>query len=161
MTMGATLIIPALLALLLIVAAVCDLRWRIIPNRLNAVIALAAPCGWWASGLALWPDVAMQVGVATGIFAAFVALFAVGGIGGGDVKMIGALALWIDYRLITSLLLVMAIIGGIIAAAMLIQRKWTGAKDIAEVPYGVAIAIAGIWALHQQYINHLPLIPAA
>ena len=161
MNLGPSMILPALLAVSLVVAAGFDLRWRIIPNSLNAAIALAAPVGWWAAGMALWPDAAMQLGVAFAVFAAFVGLFALGGIGGGDVKLIGALALWIDYRLILSLLLVMAIVGGVIAAVMLVQRKWTGATDIAEVPYGVAIAAAGLWALHQQYINHWPLIPAA
>lgn len=161
MLSGHFLLIPALLALMLLVAAGYDLRWRIIPNWLNAAIALTAPLGWWLAGLGFWPDIALQVGVALAVFGAFVALFAIGGIGGGDVKMIGALALWIDYRLMLSLLLIMAIVGGIIAAVMLVHRRMTGATDLAEVPYGVAIAAAGLWALHEQYINHFPPIAAA
>ena len=149
----------ALLGAMLIAAAICDLRHRIIPNRLNLIIALTAPIAWWWSGLALWPDVAWQVGAAAAVFTAFAGLFFIGGIGGGDVKMIGALALWIDVRLLLSLLLVMAVVGGGIAGFMLIRNKLGKAEQNPEVPYGVAIAVAGFWALHQQYINHLPYIP--
>jgi prepilin peptidase CpaA len=152
-------IVAALLGVLLVIAAVFDLRERIIPNRLNLAIALLAPLAWWAQGLALWPDIALQIGVAALIFALFIGLFAIGGIGGGDVKMIGALALWIDAGLIVDLLMIMALVGGVIAGGMLIYRKMRKTTDKAEVPYGVAIAIAGLWAVHQQYLNHFPIIP--
>lgn len=153
-----SIIAAALLAALLIAAAVFDLRARIIPNRLNLAIALLAPLGWWAAGLSPWPDIALQVGVAVAVFAAFTLLFALGGMGGGDVKMIGALALWIRWDLLLSLLMVMAIVGGVIAAAMLLRRRLSDAPQNPELPYGVAIAVAGLWALHQQYLNHLPLM---
>lgn len=149
-----------LLCVLLLIAAGYDLKSRIIPNWLNLMIALTAPIAWWAQGLALWPDIAWQLGSAVIVFAAFAALFAIGGIGGGDVKMVGALALWIDARLILSLLLVMALVGGVIAAAMLLHQKLGKSTATPEVPYGVAIAFAGFWALHQQFINHFPPIPA-
>ena len=142
------------LALLLITAAVSDLRHREIPNWLNLTIALGAPLFWWAHGLALWPDVTVQIGAAFAVFAVFFALFAFGAIGGGDVKMIGALALWIDASLLLPLLQIMALVGG-----MLIHKKLRKSENIPEVPYGVAIAIAGFWAIHQQYINHFPSIP--
>ena len=147
-----------LLGTLLLIAAASDLRDRIIPNRLNLVIALTAPIAWWFGGLSLWPDVAWQIGAALAIFGAFVLLFAFGGMGGGDVKLIGALALWIDVRLLLSLLLVMAIVGGVIAAAMVIRKRLSKAEQNPEVPYGVAIAAAGLWALYQQNINHFALV---
>ena len=157
---GAAMILSAaLLGAMLLAAAVFDLRARIIPNTLNIAIALLAPLAWWAQGLALWPDIAMQIGVAAIIFALFIGLFALGGIGGGDVKMIGALALWIDWRLMLDLLMIMAIIGGAIAGGMLIYRKLRRITGPSEVPYGVAIALAGLWAVHQQYLNHFPVIP--
>jgi prepilin peptidase CpaA len=160
MSGGISSLLPAaLLGALLLVAAICDLQHRIIPNRLNLIIALTAPIAWWSSSLSLWPDVAWQIGAAAAVFAAFAALFFIGGIGGGDVKMVGAVALWIDVRLLLSLLLVMALVGGGIAGFMLIRNKLSKAEQNPEVPYGVAIAAAGFWALHQQYINHLPSIP--
>ncbi len=150
----------ALLAILLLMAAGFDLKSRIIPNWLNVIIALTAPLIWWAQGLALYPDIVWQVGVATAVFAAFIALFALGAIGGGDVKMIGALALWVRPNLILPLLMVMALVGGVIAAFMLIRRRLSKTAQNPELPYGVAIAAAGFWAAHQQYINHLPTIPS-
>ncbi len=160
MTGGIVTLAPAaLLAAMLVVAAASDLRARIIPNRLNLAIAVTAPLAWMGGGLALWPDIAWQVAAAAAVFAAFAALFFIGGIGGGDVKLIGALALWIDVRLLLSLLFVMALVGGGIAAVMLVRHRLSRSNATPEVPYGVAIAAAGIWALHQQYINHLPPIP--
>ena len=88
-----TLLLVAL-ALLLVSAGIQDARTREIANWKNAAIALLAPLWWWANGLALWPDVAMQAGVAALVFAFFLGAFALGQMGGGDVKMIGALALW-------------------------------------------------------------------
>ncbi len=85
----------AALAIALLVAAFTDLRSRQIGNWLNGGIALAAPLFWWASDLAWWPDIALQLGVAFGTFAALAALFAMGAMGGGDVKLLAALALWI------------------------------------------------------------------
>jgi prepilin peptidase CpaA len=149
-----------LLAIMLLIAAISDFRTREIPNKLNIAIAVTAPLAWWAADLALWPTIAYQVGAALAVFAAFIGLFAIGGMGGGDVKLIGAVALWIDYRLIFSLLLVMALVGGVIAAVMLIHKKITKSEGTSEVPYGIAIAIAGFWAINQQYINHFPLIPS-
>ena len=52
------------LAIGLLAAAFTDLKRRQIDNWLNAAIALAAPAFWWASGLALWPDVAVQLALA-------------------------------------------------------------------------------------------------
>ena len=150
-----------LLAILLLIAAGWDIHSREIPNWLNLVIALTAPLAWWAQGYTFYPDIAWQIGTATAVFGAFVGLFFLGGIGGGDVKMIGALALWIDFRLILPLLMVMALAGGIIAAAMLIREKFRKSEAKPEVPYGAAIAIAGFWAIHQQFINHLPTIPSS
>lgn len=150
------IVAATVLAILLLIAAASDLRSRIIPNWLNLAIALTAPLAWLAMGLAFWPDIAWQIGAAAAVFALFVAMFAFNAIGGGDVKLIGALALWIRPGLLPSLLLIMALIGGVIAAAMLIHRKINKTGDVAEVPYGVAIAIAGLWAIHEQFVNHFP-----
>ncbi len=148
---------PLLLAAMLVAAAMWDLRKRIIPNRLNLAIALTAPIAWIASGLDPWPDIAIQIGLAALIFGLFVGLFMLGGIGGGDVKLIGAVALWIPADLLMPMLILMAIAGGVIALAMLLWRALSRGRTSAEVPYGVAIAFAGLWAIHQQYLNHYSL----
>src|SRR3546814_5725555 len=63
--------------------------------------------------------------------------------GGGDVKMIGAVMLWIPLPLFMPMLMIMAIGGGILSAAMLIPMQFRPSHKVAEVPYGVAIAAAG------------------
>ena len=153
-----TLGLMALLAVLMIVAAVSDLRTRTISNGLNAAIALLAIPFWIATGLALWPDVPFQFGAALAVFLVFAGLFAIGAMGGGDVKMIGAVMLWIPLYLYFPMLTIMAIGGGILSAIMLVQSKIRPSDKAIEVPYGVAIAIAGLWALHQQYLNHFQSI---
>lgn len=158
-----------LLALGLAVAAATDLHARIIPNRLNLAIALLAPLAWWAQSYSLWPDVGMQVGLAVAVFVPFLLMFHFGAMGGGDVKLIAALALWIAPRFLMPFLLMMAIVGGVIAAIMLVQSRLRqpalptgGGEDTPpapEVPYGVAIAVAGWWVVYQQYFNHFPAQP--
>ncbi len=170
----ASLALIAVLSMMLIAAAVSDLKSRTIPNLLNLAIALLAPLFWLAQGLEPWPDMAWQVAGAAAVFLPFFLLFAINAMGGGDVKMIAALALWLFPRDLLGMLFVMAVVGGGIAAAMLIHHRLNAPdpdpatpdvlppdnRPAPEVPYGVAIAVAGLWALHQHYLNHLPLTTA-
>ena len=57
----------AALALMLLWAAVVDIRTRTIANGLNLAIALMAPVFWWVMGVDLWPDAATRVGVAVAV----------------------------------------------------------------------------------------------
>jgi prepilin peptidase CpaA len=134
----------ALLALLLLAAAWGDLRTRTIPNPLNAAIALLAPLWWWTHGLPLWPDVAWQVGLAILVFGLFAGAFAVGMMGGGDVKMIGALALWLPPLALGRMLVIMALTGGALTIVVAAEHKLRRRQGQPEIPYGVAIAAAGL-----------------
>ncbi|MDQ0251709.1 prepilin peptidase CpaA [Sphingomonas kyeonggiensis] len=148
-----TLLLVAL-ALLLVSAGIQDARTREIANWKNAAIALMAPLWWWAHGLALWPDVALQAGVAALVFAFFVGAFALGQMGGGDVKMIGALALWLPVQPLVWMLVLMSLIGGVLTLIMVIERKWRAKTgDPVEIPYGVAIAIAALLVLREPIFN--------
>ena len=136
-----------LLAALLIVAAVTDLRARIISNRLNLGIAALAPVWWIASGLPLWPGVAAQLLVAAIVFTLFAAAFSKGWMGGGDVKLLGALALWFPWEAVLSLLLLMAVLGGVITLTTVIHHRTTRRLGQPEIPYGIAIALAALWLI--------------
>ncbi len=142
----------AILALLLIGAAVSDLKSRIISNRLNLAIAALAVPFWWATDLALWPDMALQLGVATLVFLIFVGAFAIGAMGGGDVKMIGAIALWLPWQAVLVLLVIMSLAGGALTLAMLIRHRLAKRQEPLEVPYGVAIACAGLWLISERIL---------
>ena len=142
-----------ILASMLALAAVGDLRRREIPNWLNGAIGLLAVPFWWSLGLSPWPDMAVQFGIALGVFALFALLFNFGFMGGGDVKMIGALALWLPPGLILTLLLIMSVAGGLLTLAMLVRRRLARSEDRIEVPYGVAIAFGGLWVIAEPFLN--------
>lgn len=144
----------ALLAAMLVCAAATDIRARIIPNPLNAAIALLAPLYWWGLGLPVWPDMAIQVGLGLAVFAVFAGMFALGMMGGGDVKMLGALALWLPAGALISLLVLMALIGGVVTVVTVIHHRMARKEGNAEIPYGVAIALAGLWVIGEPYFNH-------
>src|SRR5688572_20911433 len=126
--------------LMALAAAVWDLRTRTIPNALNAAIALLAIPFWWAMGMNVWPDMAIQLGIGLGLFALFAAAFAIRAMGGGDVKLIGALGLWLPLDAVLPLLIVMSLAGGVLTVMMLVRHKVAKHQHQLEIPYGVAIA---------------------
>ncbi|MXO89494.1 A24 family peptidase [Pontixanthobacter aquaemixtae] len=141
------------LAIALLFAAFTDIRHRQIDNWLNAAIALAAPLFWWASGLDLWPDVALQIAVAFGAFIILAGLFALRAMGGGDVKLLTALALWVPFGQFFELLVVMALVGGVLTILMGAWHVMRRQKERLAIPYGVAISAGGLWVLS---IHHYP-----
>lgn len=143
----------ALLAAAMVVAAVGDWRTRIIPNWLNGTIALLAIPFWWSIGLSLWPGVALQIGLAAAVFGLFAIAFRFGAMGGGDVKMAAALALWLPFGGVVKLLAVMSIAGGILTVAMLAAHRMAKAEGQPEIPYGIAIAFGGFWVLGERFLN--------
>ncbi|MFL0587206.1 prepilin peptidase [uncultured Sphingomonas sp.] len=149
--------LPLGLALLLVSAGIEDARVREIANWKNAAIALLAPLWWVSIGMAPWPDMAIQVGVALIVLAAFCVAFHFGWMGGGDVKMIAALALWVPVPALIQILLVMSIVGGLITVVMLLDHRIRKTAGNPEVPYGVAIAIAGLMILREPLLNHFTL----
>jgi len=147
------------LAIGLLTAAFTDLRRRQIDNWLNAAVALAAPAFWWASGLDLWPDVAWQLGIAALTFLVCAGLFALRMMGGGDVKLLAALALWIQPMHFAWLVVAMSLIGAlltIVFAGWHIARRQPGR---AAIPYGVAICAAGLLTLADKSLPTLQALP--
>jgi len=141
------------LVLILLAAGIEDARTREIANWKNAAIALLAPAWWWMQGYG-WVDAAWQIGIAVGVFALFVGAFHFGWMGGGDVKMIGALALWLPGPALFFMLVVMSIIGGVLTLIMMFDHWRRKAPGAVETPYGVAIAMASMVALGEPIFNH-------
>jgi prepilin peptidase CpaA len=142
-----------LLAGLLVAAGVEDVRSREIANAKNLAIALLAPAWWWAAGLDPWPDMAIQLALGVATLALFAGLFALGAMGGGDVKMIAALALWFPWPVLSQFLVVMSLAGGAVTLLLMLERRWHRAPGPLEVPYGVAIAVAGLLMLREPILN--------
>ena len=145
--------LPAILMLLLLSAGVEDVRTREIAKWKTAGIALLAPLWWFAIGLPVWPGVAAQFGVALAVFALFCLAFYFGQMGGGDVKLIGAVALWLPLAPLLQMLLVMSIAGGVLTLIMLADHRIRKSQRILEVPYGVAIVFAALAVLHEPLLN--------
>jgi prepilin peptidase CpaA len=144
----------ALLAIILLWAAVVDIRTRRIANSLNLTIALMAPLFWWATGIDLWPEAGIRIGVAVAVFLLFALAFQIGVMGGGDVKLAAALALWFPPGATLFLIVIMSLAGGVLTMIVIIEHKIKKNQGRPEVPYGVAIAFGGLWLLAQRFLNH-------
>jgi prepilin peptidase CpaA len=149
-----TLALLGLLAATLVWIAVVDVRTYTISDGLNLAIALAAPLFWWSVGLPLWPDAAIRVGVGVAVFFLFAGAFYMNVMGGGDVKLAGALALWFTPYETLTLIVVMSIAGGVLTLIVVGLHNFKKKEGRPEVPYGVAIAVGGLWLLAQRFLNH-------
>jgi len=72
--------------------------------------------------------------------------------GGGDVKLLTALALWIAPLPFLRLLIVMALVGGVLTLFIGAWKIARRRRNEISVPYGVAIATAGLWVLGTSYL---------
>lgn len=142
------------LALTLVWIAIQDIRTFTISDRLNIAIAVMAPVFWWSAGVDFWPDAAMRVGVGAIVFLLFAGMFHLGAMGGGDVKLAAALALWFPPAGTLKMLIIMSLAGGLLTAIVLGINKYRKKEGRPEVPYGVAIAFGALWLLAQRFLNH-------
>jgi prepilin peptidase CpaA len=141
------------LAALLVVAAVIDVRTFTISNRLNATVALMAPLYWLSVALAPWPGIAIQLAAGAGVFALLAGAFYAGMMGGGDVKLAAALALWFSPVSTIKFLVLMSLAGGVLTVAFLVWHRVRKREGRPEIPYGVAIAFGGLAILTQRFLN--------
>jgi prepilin peptidase CpaA len=100
-------------------AAATDLRTRRIPNVLTGGLALAALVLALSAGLAHF---AAALAVAVAVFAFGTLCFAVGVLGGGDVKLITGIALALGYPLALGFVLDTLVCGGLLALGYLVVR---------------------------------------
>lgn len=154
---------------LMVAAAISDFRHLIIPNRL-----IGGLCVLWLLDLETAPNASLAATLATIGCAAVVVLlgavlFSRGWIGGGDVKLLAAAALWAGAEALPPLLLLTGLIGGLLALLFLTPLgAWITATRDAEprrvsahnprmggtpVPYGVAIAAAGLLVTLSPYLG--------
>ena len=143
--------LAAILFLLLLVAALQDI-WRLeISNWICAAVAVCAFLAVAIGGpiIGLWENLllfAAVLGLGT-------LLFARGWMGGGDVKLLAAAALWFDLDQGWKMLVAVAILGGLETLIVMLLRLLPWPSGIRHrvaalrrdegIPYGVAIA-AGV-----------------
>jgi prepilin peptidase CpaA len=158
----ALLIFPLLMAL----AASTDLLTMRISNRLVAVLVLAFFVLAFAAQLPL-EQIAMHVGVAAIVLVVGFIFFSLGWVGGGDVKLAAATTLWVGLGVMLPYLLYASLLGGAMTLILLRVRRLPLPLFLARiewierlhdrktgVPYGIALAAAGILVYHNTAIFH-------
>ena len=133
-------------SIFLALAAVSDAKHYLIPNWLTAGIALMAAVSFFQ------PEtdpvfLALHFAAALLVLAVGFTLFAWNLFGGGDVKLLAALAFWTGFGDLPRLLLVTTLAGGVLALGILAWRRLrlaTGETIDQRLPYGIAIAAGGI-----------------
>ncbi len=143
----------AALAIALLATIVTDIRDRKIYNIVVLPIALGAPLWWIATGEQLWPDMVVHLIAASFVFLLFSLFFYLRVMGGGDVKLFTALALWFDWVITTRMLLYATLLGVAVTAIFWFEHRQRGRKGPARIPYGVAIATSGLIICGERYFN--------
>lgn len=152
LTFPALFIFPVLMAY----AASSDLLTMRIANWL--VLALAV--SWVALALFAqlsWTDIGMSLAMAGVVLVVAFVFFAFGWIGGGDAKLVAVTSLWVGFGLMLPYLIYAALLGGGLTLLILIVRRYPLPARLAQikwidrlhdtksgVPYGIALAIAGL-----------------
>jgi prepilin peptidase CpaA len=158
------------------VGAVKDVRGKRIPNWLTysgllAALVVRAGLGGWAE---------LKNGLAGMAFAGgiFLLLFLLGGMGGGDVKLMAAVGAWVGFAQAGVLLIISALAGGLLAAGYVLVHKriWESLRNVVELlrhhltegltphptlnvrqagtlrlPYGLAIAIGTFYCVGNAF----------
>jgi prepilin peptidase CpaA len=153
-------------AALLIAAAWQDLRSMRIANRLSLGV-VAAFLIWTLAGLGTGRT--SMAGLATtflcsiAVFGAGALAFAAGILGGGDVKLLAAASLFAGPALLLDLLTITALVGGVLALAILAGAPIGSAVATRDgtlrtrmrggLPYGPAIAAGGLWVALAQALT--------
>ena len=155
--------------LLLVYVAMIDIATRLIRNEVCLALALLGIAGQLASPMQL----AESLAAATVLFLLLLVIYQRRMIGGGDVKLLVVLALGLPLIGVIQLLTITALAGGVLALVHLMLRnlpsprlapagasvlrrvyaveRWRHVRH-APLPYGVAIACGGIWAIFSKGI---------
>ncbi len=143
----------AILAGLLVYTIVSDLKSRRIPNWLNIAIAGLAVIYWAAQDVPFWATMGEQLLLAGGVTLFFGIFWWRGLLGGGDLKMHMALALWLPLRPLIDMLFVMSVFGVVLTLVVWAEHKWRNREGRIRAPYGVAISLAAFLILGEPIVN--------
>lgn len=148
----ALLLFPLMMAF----AASSDLLTMRISNRV--VLLLVAIFCAVAVGINMSPEeFGLHVACATTVLIVAFAFFALGWIGGGDAKLAAATTFWLGFGVTLPYLLYASLIGGMMTLFILVARRWPLPGFMSRIdwidrlhnqktgiPYGIALAIAGL-----------------
>ncbi|MCP4328756.1 MAG: hypothetical protein GY791_10025 [Alphaproteobacteria bacterium] len=156
------LFVLVLVAALFVGAAVSDLRYFRIPNRIPVSLLVLYPAYLLAIPVAPdWAQIGFAVGCAVVVFVIGFVMFSMGGMGGGDVKLLTVSALWAGPAAMLPFLIVVAVSSLVLAVALGLRSSLEQSVPLREavsglrftplmkmtVPYGAAIATGGLFAV--------------
>ena len=138
-------------------AVVSDLLSMTIANRVSALLVVSFAAIAPMTGME-WSAYAWHWAAGVSVLAVTFGLFALGGMGGGDAKLLAATALWMGFGItLLEYLVTAAILGGALTLLILWFRSspvamLTGRnpffRHLADakvgVPYGIALGLAGL-----------------
>jgi prepilin peptidase CpaA len=160
--MMAAQLILYLLSALLIAAAFQDMAKLTIANIFPTLILLLFPV--WVAVVGPEADIWMNGVNFLIIFGVGLGLFALKWLGGGDVKLFAATALWFDFSGIVPLVfyvtmagagltIILALLRRMVPAGVKSRFEWAIFERKGPIPYGVAIAIGAILCIYLQGVN--------
>ena len=138
-------------------AAISDMLSMTIANRVSlllvATFLIIAPL----TGMT-WSDYGWHLAAGIVVLSVTFTLFAIGGMGGGDAKLLAATALWMGFgQELMQYLVYSAALGGLLTMLILVYRRsplsvYTGQniflRNLADrdvgIPYGIALGLGGI-----------------
>ncbi|WP_025030874.1 A24 family peptidase [Nitratireductor aquibiodomus] len=141
----------------MVFAAISDILSMTIANRVSLLLLVAFLVLAPFTGMQ-WSQIGLHLAAGALVLSATFVLFAVGGMGGGDAKLLSATAVW--FGLSTALvqyLVLASVFGGILTVALVYFRNsplahFTGGNSLlqhlangkAGIPYGIALGVAGL-----------------
>jgi len=142
----------------LIFAAFSDANSMTISNKISLIImvafALAMPIAWDG-----WAMFAQHMAVGLAFFVAGFVMFAVGGLGGGDAKLMAATALWWTWPDALLYIFYTTLFGGLLALFLMVGKKYLPVSvatntmvarmftETKKMPYGIALAAGALAVL--------------
>lgn len=134
---------------LLIWAAVGDIRNRRIPNWLTLSLMVSGIARSFLSGSALSPLDAL-LGLLVGFIVPFL-LFAIGAVGGGDVKILAGIGAWLGWKGVLAIFVVEKVVGLII---VLVQCAVQGnLRALFRNSAMIAINVANVKTLGVEHVS--------
>ena len=148
----ALLVFPLLMAF----AASSDLLTMRISNRLVLALVVSFFALALLVGMPL-EQIGMHLASAALVLVFAFAFFAFGWIGGGDAKLLAATTLWLGFGMMLPYLIYASLLGGALTLLLLAARRWPLPEQLRRitwidrlhdsksgVPYGIALALAGL-----------------
>lgn len=142
-----------LLMVLLLAVIFYDLRFMILPNRLAGLfVLLFITAVAWTLAV---DELAWRIGLALGLLTLGIMANAVRLVGGGDVKVLSALILFVPHEDLLGFFLALCLgtvagIAGLMALRLALKDRqvtWKGLQNTGSYPFGISIGIAGLTLL--------------